>query len=279
MGHTLAVAAAPHDARAGRDVARWRERAVTFGSAAATLAVILSIATLSQSDGVRGFTPEDPTLLLTDLGRRALDELPLSYQAEDAVVVPASTDPSMEWTGRVPQEWIEGSALPLGARGLMDYDRLSSSSKAPAWTLELSDDDRVFTDVGPLWFACVTWPGGDTCSPSVLMYHDLEYFFYASHFGSTAFLDEGTPMEVFTFDAVGGTELGQVLVGGVHGTDIVKVRITMSDGEEQSAWTSNDLAVPGGTVWWTTVWEPAESATAYDRDGEVVTRVSLPSRR
>ena len=275
MGHTLAIGAEPQES----GLPRWRERVITMGAAAATLAVILAPMVMGQVGTLRSFTPEDPRVLLTDLGRRAVEELPLAYQADDAVVVPAMTDPSMEWTGHVPTDWFQGQALPLGARGLMHYHRLSSAAKAPAWTAALSERDRVFADVGPLWFACVTWPGGDTCAPSVLMYHDLEYYFYASHFGSDDFLDKGAPMEVFGFDAIGGTEIGQVLVGGVADTEITRVRLNMADGTRRSAWTSRDLAVPGATVWWATVWDEPETATAYNRDGKVVTRVPVPDGR
>jgi len=214
---------------------------------------------------------------LTVLARRALDELRFAYQADDAVVVPAATDPNLTWSSAVSDDRIVGQPVPLGARGLVGYGYLNSSTEAPAWIASLTREDRVFSNAGPLWFACTRWPGDDECEASILIHHDLEYYFFRSGLGSADFLEEGAPMEVFTFDSVSGTERQQLLIGGLGGTDTDKVLLTLVDGSEVTAWTDKTLAMAGETMWWSTVSLPVESVTAYDAAGEVVARARPPT--
>lgn len=251
---------------------------VELASAVATLTVILAGTSIFGGGGGGLPLPEEETRL-TELGRRALHQLPLAYEADSIVVVPAATDPSVEWTGVVPEAWVEEQALPLGTSGLLEYEQLSSSAKAPEWTTRLAASDRVFTDVGPLWFACVNWPGSDECTPSLLMWHDVNFYPFATPVGSQSFLDEGSGMETVTFRANGATELRYLSIGGVHGTDIAKVEVTTADETPARAWVSRNVVRAGTTVWWATSSAPAESVTAYDRDGEPVGSVPVAAVR
>ncbi len=274
MGNTLA-AGPVHGVGPGRDdhawgTQGWRAHAATVGSALATLAVILAGVAFAGLGSRNPVPPDDDRAVLTDLGRRAINELPLAYQAGDAVVVPAATDPAVHWTGPVSLDRIHGHAVPLGARGLVDYGAVTSSVDAPAWVDRLTSGDRVFADVGALFFACTTWPGQDACSASVLMYHDTKYYFYVSGLGSEAALDEGAPMEVFGFKSVNGTELQELLVGRLGGIAAEEVRLTMPDGTERTAWTSKGLVLDGETLWTAATSQPVRRVTAYDADGEVL---------
>jgi hypothetical protein len=278
MVHALAagpalVAGSGHDDRARGTRRGWRAHTSTVGSSLATLLVIVASAVLAQNGGIRVSAP-DPTAELTELGQRALADLPLAYQADDAVVVPSATDPSMSYA--VDLHRIVGYPVQLGAQGLVEYGRFSSSADAPAWTSQITEADRVFADVGPLWLACTAWPGQEQCSASVLMYQDGNYYFLRSGLGASGFADADGGMRVFTFDSVNDTGLAQLLIGGVargQHEGVADVRLTLADGSEVSAWTTTSHSPGGETIWWREVSVPVDAVTAYDGRGDVVTEV------
>lgn len=249
-----------------------RERVTIAAAAAATLAVIVGpplgagIADARRDSGSRS-----PGIALSERAERALIELPFAYRLGDSVVVPAATDFSVSWSGAVMHERIVGHAIPLGVRGLADYGYLSSSALAPEWTENLTAEDRVLADVGPLSFACTRWPGEEDCAASLLMQHDGNYYFFRSGIGSAGFLAEGSPMEVFTFSVLGRDGPDQLILGGLGGTDTAEVRLTLRNGATVTAWAS-DSAVRGATVWWATVPSPVASIAAYDEHGRVLDR-------
>lgn len=269
MSHSFMVGAGRHDQR-------WRPHVTMAAAAVATLAVMLGSTILAHADlGGRPPLPQDPRDQLTALGRRALDELPLAYLAQGAVVVPAPTDPNIRWSGAIPVARMERPAVPLGARGVIDYARFGTSPDAPAWTRDLTGADRVLTDVGPLWFACTRSPGQEGCTASLLVFHDLHYYHYKSLHGSASVLDEGTPMEVSAFDAIYGTDLQQLLVVRVAGTGVRSVLLTMVDGSQVSTFSDPDLRAAGDTLWSASVSKPVDSVTAYAAAGDVIARVPL----
>jgi hypothetical protein len=275
MGAALAAGPAPfaepgHDDRAWGTQQGWRAHASTVGASLATLFVIVASAVMANGGGAVVPGPDDPRAELTALGERVLDELPLAYQVDDAVVLPASADPGVYWSDAVSDERIVGHAVPMGARGLVEYSRLSSSPDAAAWTGDITAADRIFADVGPLWFACTTWPGEDRCSASVLMLHEDRYYFYRTGLGSSGFLDENGAMQVFAFDSIGNDGMQQLLVGGVDGTATKDVELSLADGSRVSAWTTTSLAAAGETIWWRQVSSPVDVVTAYDGRGNVV---------
>ncbi len=252
----------------------WRERVTIAAAAAATLAVIAGPPLAASISGAHGFGENDPPAsTLTERAEKALAELPFAYRLGESVIVPAATDFSVNWSGTVVRERIVGQAIPLGFRGVTDYGYLSSSALAPDWTAELTAEDRVLADVGPLTFACTRWPGVEGCEASLLMQHEGEYYFFRSGIGSADFLEEGAPMEMFTFDVLGPNGTRQLVLGGLGGTETKEVQLTLRDGSTVAAWASRGVAVEGATIWWTSVSSPVESVSAYDGRGDVVQRL------
>ncbi|HET6625441.1 MAG TPA: hypothetical protein VFG63_03545 [Nocardioidaceae bacterium] len=274
MGHSQAVR--PEGIIGlGGEVHGWRTHLTPAAAALATLAVIVAGAAFADLRvRVSAPVPEEPKIELTELGLRALNELPLAYTAGDLVVVPSGTGPSRRWVGEVPVERIVGPAIPIGTRGLSSYGIDGTSAEAPEWVRELTPRDRVYADVGALFFACTAVPGEDLCRPSLLSHHDTTYYAYGPGLGPPR-IEVGEPMQVFTFDTFDGTERQQLLVGRLAGTDAEQVLVRMQDGSHVSAWATSGLGVPGETVWWATVSRPVASVAVHDAAGDVLAEVEL----
>ncbi|HSE70627.1 MAG TPA: hypothetical protein VLA97_07705 [Nocardioidaceae bacterium] len=255
----------------GHQARAWHDRLVEALAAAATLAVIAGPGVFSALADLGPVSlAEEETTELSELGRQALQELPFAYEAGGTVVVPAATDASVEWTHPVAEWLIDGEVTPLGVRGLTGYTTMSSSDLAPAWTDDLTSEDRVLADVGYLSLACTRWPGETECTPAVLVEHGERLYFHRSGLGSSDFLDPGARMELFTFDVLGVGDTQQLAMGGLGATDVDAVTVTLQDGSSLPARLSVDEAVPGATMWWAIVTQPVRYATAYDVEDRVV---------
>ena len=142
-------------------------RAVVWSAAAATLAVITGPLLAAALGFVERVDPDGVTLSST--AQRVLEEVPGAFETGGLVVVPAATDPGVAWTGIVTLDRVDGAPVDLGVSGLAEYGYLPSSGTAPAWLSGVAPTDRVFSDVGPLSFACMRWPGAEKCTGTLLM--------------------------------------------------------------------------------------------------------------
>lgn len=256
-----------------------QDRLVVAAAVLATLAAILAPAVAGTVLGGAG-RPDgprpDPVLLLTERAQRALTELPYAYQVGRAVIVPVTVGDQVHWGGEVTQDRIEGMALPLGARGLVDYGQVAPPHLG-ASASGLGVEDSVLADMGPLFFACTRWPGEDDCSAALLLQHDEGYYFHRSGLGSDRFLQPGAPMEMLVFEVLASGGVERLVLGGVHGTTVEDVQLVLGHRRKVSAWTSTDHAIPGATVWWATVEELPVRVEARDGSGSLVAELGPPS--
>jgi hypothetical protein len=125
----------------------------------------------------------------------------------------------------------------------------------------------VFSDVGPVSFACMRWPGAETCSGALLMERaGADYVLRSGlHVGDSAdqirtfrVLDAGLPTDML---------LGALPAGAVS------AMVTLGGEREIRARTSEIGAVGGKTLWWLSVTEPVRAVTFLDAKYGVVDEV------
>jgi len=235
------------------------QRLVVVAAVVATLSVIAGPLIAAGLGVVGRFVPVEEDSVLTPTAQRVLEELPGAYATRGMVVVPAATDPGVVWNA-VPAESWEGEVVDLEVRGLAEYGYLPSAGSAPAWLSEVTPRDRVFSDVGDLYFACTSWAGEDACAGSLLMEHEGDLFLYRAGLRLL-----GSPDEVRTFrvlDAGLPTDLalGRMPVGATGAT------VTLDDGRQLRASVSATGAVGGATVWWASTTEPVAGVRFLDGD-------------
>ena len=250
-------------------------RRLAIGAAVvSTLAVIVG-PLLVAAIGLHGrFAPpdgrHDP---LTPNAERVLLEVPGAYRTGDLVVVPAGTDPDVLWSQTMTTGRVEGPRVGLGVHGLAAYGYLPSLGQAPAWLRDLGPQDRVFTDVGPLWFACTEWPGADGCTGTLLIRHGRDTFIFRSGLslaktpGQVVFtfaaLDTGLPTELVLGGAPSRAAAVIVTVGGSAGDRVIRAR------------TARYGAGGRSTLWWASVTGPVTAVTLLDARGLVLRRASV----
>ena len=235
------------------------QRRDVIAAVVATLAVIAGPLIAAGLGAAGRFAPVEEESVLTPTAQRVLEELPGAYASRGLVVVPAATDPGVAWNG-VPAEAVEGEVVNLEVRGLAEYGYLPSAGSAPAWLSKVSPRDRVFSDVGDLYFACTLWAGADACAGSLLMEHEGELFLFRAGLRLL-----GSPDEVRTFRVLDGglptdLALGRTPVGATGAT------VTLEDGQQMRASVSAPDAVGGATVWWVSTTEPVAAVKFVDGD-------------
>ncbi|HSE09714.1 MAG TPA: hypothetical protein VLB29_13705 [Nocardioidaceae bacterium] len=265
---------APYDRVEYADDAGESERAVhprrvVVAAAVATLAVItgpLTAALLGFVDRV----PVEEDSGLTPLAERVLDELPGAYESDGHVVVPAGTDPGVAWTGDVPPGRVDGWLVELGVNGLAPYGYLPAHGATPSWLFDVGPADQVYSDVGPLSFACMRWPGLAECSGALLMEHDGAQYVFRSGLGVEVLRDQ-----VLSYRALEGGLPTQLVLGALPPGAVGAMVNFADDGGQIAARLSAPRGAGGETIWWLSVIDPVESVAFVDSDNDVVAEVSV----
>ncbi|MGH3370171.1 MAG: hypothetical protein ACRDPR_09220 [Nocardioidaceae bacterium] len=264
-------AAVPHagDRADGAELlarARHRRRVELF-AVLATLAIITGPLVAGAIGLVGRLAPVDEESLLTPNAQRALEELDGAFARGGLVVVPADLDPDVVWSGPVGLDRVDGTLVDLAVHGLAAYGYLPSRGVAPAWTSRIDKDDRVFHDVGPLFWACARWPGASRCTGTLLMEHADEYYILRSGLDpsrdpagmlSFSVLDGGAPTDLVLGAAPPGARSVTVTLSGAERLRVVNGRVTAP------------RAAGGTTLWWASVSDPvADVRFLGDRGREV----------
>ena len=238
-------------------------RAPVLAAALATFLVI--VVPFATTGGPGEPADESP---LSPLAQRALAELPSALQIAGRVVVPAACDPGVVWTGAVGAERIDGEVVDLGVRGLVEYGYLPASGSGPSWVAQVGGDDAVFSDVGPLAYACMRWPGASTCSGALLVRHEEAYYVVRSG------LDvPGAAVDVVRFSAL-DLDVPTTLLVGTAPASAVGVSLNVGRGEVAGR-VSAPGAVGGSTIWWASVEDEPRTLRALDGVGREIAVVDL----
>jgi hypothetical protein len=248
-----------------------RDRGVVAAAVAATLLVIAGpMLAAAWNGGGPGVPIEEPPL--PESAQRVLAELPDSFQAGGMVVVPAASDPYFAWPGGVGSDRVDGEVVGLGVRGLTEYGALPSAGATPGWLLSLSPADNVYSDVGPLSFACVRWPGADRCTGALLAEHDGDHHILRAGIGSP------TSLELVTRTMGFGSGGRRDVWLGWMPPDAASVWVTVVGHQtirDIPGRTSGPAAVSGQAVWWVTSPDAVSAVSFRDVRGHVVERITV----
>lgn len=253
--------------RADRDPRH--ERLVVAAAVVATLAVLAGPLLIGF---VGRFGPVEDELLLTPPAQRVLDELPGAFETDGVVVVPAGTDPALAWFEEVPADRVDGAVIELGVHGLADYGYLPLRDSAPAWLGSIASTDGVYSDSGPLSFACTRFVGAEECTGTLMMQREGRRFVFRSGIG----LDE-LAEQPRVFRALDVSGPAQLVVGvAPPGTAWVEVWLAGEAHQRVTAHLSDPGAVAGATLWWTTVASAVDGVTFLDPEERVLDEVDAP---
>lgn len=222
-----------------------------------------------------------PDHVLTERAEVAA-RLPGAKLIGDSVVVFVNPDvfvPALRISQRVRPESVVGELVPLGVRGRLPMNPYLAPGGSAEVVEGLWPVDKVFSDLGPLVAGCVSGvadpPGA--CTAVLLTRHSDGYFRYPRTWGSSSFLDPGAAMEAGVYGGYDGAPGGQLVAGGLAGTDTTRIEVATEGGPPVPTITSTTVS-PGDTVWWAVVSRPPLAATAYDAGGAVVGEVDLEGR-
>jgi hypothetical protein len=249
-----------------------RDRGVVASAVAATLLVIAGpMLAAAWNDGGPGVPIEEPPL--PESAQRVLAELPDSFQAGAMVVVPAETDPFIVWPGgSVGPDRVDGQVVSLGVRGLTEYGRLPSATDTPGWLNGLGPTDHVYSDVGPLSFACVRWPGSARCTGALLAEQHGSHQIVLAGIGSPTSIEPVTRTMGFGSGGRRDVWLGWLPTG------VAAVWVTVVGHQsirDVPARTSEPAAVAGRAVWWVATPDAVSAVSFRDAQGNVVERITV----
>ncbi len=248
-----------------------RERLVVVAAVLATLGVIAAPGLLGLLGAVDRAVPTVEEQRVSPNAQRVLDELPDAYTAGSAVVVPAETDPHVVWIGAVPSSRIDGFVLDLDARGLVPFGTLPTRGTTPGWRAQVEPEDRVFSDVGPLYFACTPATSGEGCRGSVLMQHAGSWHILGAVAGAPG-QGSVTRVNVLAGGGTAGLWLGWMPADAATGWATVVGQTTIRDVPVQLAETG---AGGGARMWWVRSPDPVSAVSFRDADGRVLQRVPV----
>lgn len=249
-----------------------RERLVVVSAVLATLGVISLPGILALFGTVGGTTPfvvEEPEL--TPAAERVLEELPDAYTAGSVVVVPAATDPHVVWLGPVSSAQLDGDVVGIDVRGLVPFGMLPTRGTTPEWRSAVEREDLVFSDVGPLYFACSPATSGDGCRGSVLMQHAGQWHVLGPSAGAPGEASVAR-LDVLAAGGVAGLWLGWIPEGASTAWATVVGQTSIRDVPAKVAVTG---AAGGARMWWVRSSDPVSAVTFRSADGEAVERVSV----
>jgi hypothetical protein len=242
--------------------------------AAAVLATLLVVAGPRLADEWGGrlsgtLVPETP---LTEAAQRVLAEMPEAFQAGGLVVVPAASDPYVAWVQPVAEDRVVGDVVALDVHGLAGYGYLPAAGGTPTWLDAVTPADGVHSDVGPLSFACTSWPGTKRCTGTLLTEHAGRRHIFRAGLGSPE-----SPDPVIGLRGFGAGGMLDVYVGWMPpGASTVWATVVGDQYvRDVPGRSSRPGAVGGQTVWWLRSEEPVSAVSFLDPDGEVVERVTV----
>jgi hypothetical protein len=248
-----------------------RDRGVVAAAVAATLLVIAGPMLASAwNDGGPGVPIEEPPL--PESAQRVLAELPDAFQAGGMVVVPAATDPYVVWPGALGTDRVDGDVVALGVSGLTEYGVLPAAAATPGWLTGLAPADNVYSDVGPLSFACVRWPGADRCTGALLTEHSGSHHILRAGLGSPASLEPVNRTMGFGSGGRRDVWLGWLPPGAVTAWVTVVGHQSIRDVPGR---TSEPGAVAGQAVWWVASPDAVSAVSFRDAQGNVVERITV----
>jgi len=258
-------------------VPRPAHQRLTVAAAAVSVLLVLGLPLL-MGQLLALVPPHDPAdrFPLTEHARK-VSELPGANVIRDRVILtltPEMHAPVMAESQRITPDQSAGVFVPLGVSGLLPTNPYLAPSGAGELATDLWPGDKVFSNLGPLDVGCLPGtsdPPGE-CTPTLLTQHPNGYFVFPRSWGTSSFLEPGTPMEAEVYDVVGG----RVVVGGRPGEDTDRVVVRLTNGSTITAFTTAS-ASPGDTIWWASTPGRPESATAYDRRGRSLETVRLDS--
>jgi hypothetical protein len=245
-------------------------RAVVWSAAAATLAVIAGPVIAAALGFVERVDPDDGGTL-TSLAQRVLEETPGAYETAGMVVVPAAGDRGVSWTGVVLPDRVDGVFVDLGVNGLAQYgsDYYPSGSTSTEWLTEVTPGDQVFADVGALSFACMRWPGADSCTGALILERTGTKLLFRSGLSIGESADQ-----IRTFRVLDAGLPTQLVLGAMPRGAVAAMVLTADD-HEVRARSSDPGAVAGETLWWLSVTEPVRTITFFDEKYRVLERVNV----
>lgn len=248
-----------------------REWRIIAAAAAATLSIVLAplAAAMLSGDGPGVLVEEEP---LPEAAQRVLAEMPDAVQIGGMVVIPAATDPFVSWPGVVDGDRIDGEVVNLGVRGLAEYGYLPSAVSTPEWLKSLEPSDNVYSEVGPLSFACTQWPGSDECRGAVLAEHNGSLHTFRFGIGSP-----DSPQKVARVSGIGSGGRRDVWFGWLpQGAGSVWVTIVGHQGvRELPARTSDPGVLAGESAWWVVSSDPVSAVSFRNAQGEVLERITV----
>jgi len=209
---------------------------------------------------------------LSPPAQRVLAEVPGAFETEGLVVVPANTDAALAWVEEMPYERIDGAVVDLGTHGLADYGYLPLRDSAPGWLMSITPGDSVFSDAGPLAFACTRFPSAEDCTGTLLMEHEGELYIFRAGLALADLTEQ--PRGFRALDLSGPAQL--VLGTTPPETAWVELRLAGDAGQRVTASLSDPGVVDGATLWWATVSSPIEEVTFLDAGGRAIGTAGAP---
>lgn len=256
-----------HDARGAAEHSR-HQRLVVVAAVVATLAVIAGPA-LAAALGVVGHGGRDRDPTLTTAAQRVLEKAPGAFETGGIVVIPASANRGILWTGAISPDLVVAPVIDLGVRGLAQPGYLPSGGKVPGWLANVGTADQVYDDVGNLTFACTRWPGVANCKGTLLIEHAGERYIFRSGLDLVQ-----SPPTISTFLVLDEGRPRELVLGGAP-PRAARVVVTLADGVHTvEAHATAAGAVDGATLWWVSVTDPISAVTFLGADGAVLAKTT-----
>lgn len=249
-----------------------RQRLVVVAAVVATLAIIAGPGIVAALGLVSGLVPGIDEPPLTENAQRVLDEVPSAYETGGMVVVPAVNDPNVVWIGAIGAEGIDGAVVDLDVSGLVPYGSLPTRGTPTDWMSELTPEDRVFSDVGSLHFACTPSLAADTCHGAVLVQHLGRWHVYKAGLGAP-----GSAAAVTKISVLGSGGEADVWLGWMppRASTVWATVVGNQYIRDVPARTSEPGRVGGASMWWVRSTEPVSAVTFRDHRGRVLDRVPV----
>lgn len=278
--------------RLGRRRRKLRTVAVGGVSVLAIASVVAGGLALRPGDGEPQVASDPPVSRtgLTDLGARALAEIPGAEQVSPTdVVIPAPDakqemrSQSIEVQGRpveLPEHAYAGVTMyPSSAFPAWLYDGTEEAEHAAGdangYPVGSTDVTGVLVDVGPRYLGCALprddWGAkpGAGCFPAVLS-KDGGTWRYEWGMGTDAFLKPGSPMEVFDSHGHLDGQDSTLSIAGIDGTDVARADFIATDGTVVEGTVEAGTLVPGDSMFFGEVPGDLAEVVVYDASGAVI---------
>jgi hypothetical protein len=205
---------------------------------------------------------------LSALAKRALAEIPGATQVSDWQVVLPAPDAGRPLASRVGHRDVVTAAIPLGASTYAEVADYPASA-FPSW-LSGSTDTGVLVRSGDAELGCVAERRNlPVCSPALLS-DDRGTLSYEMGMAFADFDEPGAGMGVFTSDDFSSGHSGQLVIAGLHGTDVASVEMVTTTGATVDGHLESGTVVAGQTLMWGRVPGTVARVIAYDAAGDVL---------